>query len=97
MQRSEQISVWAKPEDGPLIEYVCFRELDTGLYWVWGAHFVNASDLESPAKLAETRALQRMYTIEGLFDIDDSDPDELEARPRFENLQDAIDDFVQDF
>ena len=82
LRRNEQIIVWAKPDGGPLIGYVCYRELETGLYWVWGAHHIHKSNLASPATLAETRASHLYYQLDSLFDIDENrDPEEWEGHP----------------
>ena len=37
MKAIERASLWKNVEDGP-IEYVCFRELETGRYWCSGAN-----------------------------------------------------------
>ena len=89
MKPSEQISVWKRTSRGTLVEYICFRELDTGRYWVWGSHHVQPEDLESVTTLAEVRAEQAHWLLETLARLG-SGHEGGERRETFETLDEAI-------
>jgi hypothetical protein len=89
--RHEQISVWETRDDGALVEYVCFRELETGRYWVWGQHHVTPKDVSSQQTLADKREEQQMYLLDYLVT---QGLESEGSRQTFEKLADAIDAFA---
>ena len=47
MKPVERIGVWKRNRFGTLVEYICFRELDTGRYWCWGTNNFQPEYFES--------------------------------------------------
>ena len=66
MKPIERIGVWQRNRFGTLVEYVCFRELDTGRYWCWGSNHYQPEHFESLETFADVRMEQDFDLYESL-------------------------------
>jgi hypothetical protein len=85
----ERIGVWERNRFGTLVEYVCFRELDTGRYWCWGSNHFQPEYFESLETFADIRLRQDFDIYESLRRL--GSPFELGCEGEtFETIEEAI-------